>query len=52
MTAPYDKSNEEQDDLDLDAETVKDLDAEELDTVRGGLRPPNDTVCTRLDTGC
>jgi len=48
MTAPYDKSNEEQDDLELAPETVKDLELDDPDGVRGGAP----RRCSNLDSGC
>jgi hypothetical protein len=48
MTAPNDKSNEELDDLELVPETVKDLELDDVDQIRGGIR----TRCSDVDSGC
>lgn len=48
MTAPTDKTNEEPDDLELTPETVKDLELDDVDAIRGGA--PH--RCSNLDSGC
>jgi hypothetical protein len=47
MTEPNDKANEELDDLELDAETVADLEpgSDEAKDVAGGALPPTFLVC-------